>query len=126
MRQNFALNVSWLPPGQGPDEVAKTSSSLEIAFGDNIATRSEDLWSQSVQSSIRVSIYPLAMWLASSWWRLRWEAKPAGTGAIVGTSWRMAHETAAAGYGFLWPQLTLASDGESIEAACKPSKSLNA
>ena len=33
-------------------------------------------------------------------------------------AWRMAHETAAAGYGFVWPRLVFASDGETVEVIC--------
>ena len=33
----------------------------------------------------------------------------------------MAHETTAAGYGFIWPRLVFESDGENIDATCFPS-----
>ena len=68
-------------------------------------TRNLDDWSQSVKRSTRVSAYPLAAWLASSWWRLRYEPLPVGNRA--NSSWRMkvAHEVAASGYGYLWPQI---------------------
>lgn len=87
-------------------------------------TRVEDAWSQSVQQAVRLSVYPLALWIASSWWRLRWEPPPYKS--LPDVSWRMAHEMAAAGYGFLWPRLTFESDGERVEAICRPSNPLSA
>src|SRR5690606_7636078 len=67
----------------------------------------------------RVSAYPLAQWLAASWWRLRWEPPPVGNRPSA--AWRMAHEVAASGYGYLWPQLVFYSDGESIHYWSVPS-----
>jgi hypothetical protein len=89
-----------------------------------VATRFDDAWSQSIQRSARVSAYPLALWIASSWWRLRWESLPFRT--KPDTSWRMAHEMPGAGHGYLWPLLTFASDGEVVEAICRPSNPLSA
>jgi hypothetical protein len=100
----FSMDVSWLQGSYGPSEVRETAASLQIAAGGNIATRMEDGWSKSVQLCARVSAYPLALWIASSWWRLRWESLPFRTTPDV--SWRMAHEMPAAGYGFLWPLVT--------------------
>lgn len=117
MTANFDISAEWFPGGDGAPEIRQTVGLLQIAIGGKLATRNEDAWSQSVRKEIRVSAYPLALWLASSWWRLRWEPKP----KAVGTSWRMAHQMAAAGYGYLWPRLTLASDGESIEAVSQAS-----
>lgn len=89
-----------------------------------MATRFDDAWSKSIQRIARVSAYPLALWIASSWWRLRWESLPFRT--KPDTSWRMAHEMPGAGYGYLWPLLTFASDGETVDAICRPSNPLSA
>jgi hypothetical protein len=37
----------------------------------------------------------------------------------------MSHELTAAGYGFIWPQLVFASDGESIRVICRQSPALS-
>ena len=88
--------------------------------------RFDDAWSQSVQEGARVSAYPLAIWLASSWWRIRWEPMPSrirltGDQVRADSDWRLGHELSAAGSGFIWPQLTFASDGESIRVTCRRS-----
>jgi hypothetical protein len=37
----------------------------------------------------------------------------------------MNHELPAAGFGFIWPSLTFASDGETIRVSCQPSSALS-
>src|SRR6266567_6974705 len=121
----FSIDISWLPgSSRGPDELRQTAASLRVTMGDKVATRVEDAWSKSMQRSARVSAYPLALWIASSWWRLRWESLPFRT--KPDTSWRMAHEMPGAGHGYLWPLVTFASDGEAIDATCRPSNPLSA
>lgn len=121
---NFAINLAWLPASHGAPEIRETSALLDVIIGDNVATRFDDAWSKSIQRSARVSAYPLALWIASSWWRLRWESLPFRT--KPDTSWRMAHEMPGAGHGYLWPLLTFASDGEAVDATCRPSNPLSA
>jgi len=126
MSSGMQIELNWLPPFHGTEEVSRTSAEIQIRFGEENATRFEDSWSKSVQQAARVSAYPLALWLASSWWRIRWEPRPRillGEDATV--DWRMSHEIPAAGYGFIWPQLSFASDGESIAVACHPDSALS-
>lgn len=124
MTSKFAINLAWLPASHGAPEISQTTALLDVIIGDNVATRFDDAWSKSIQQSARVSAYPLALWIASSWWRLRWESLPFR--AQPDTSWRMAHEMPGAGYGYLWPLLTFASDGEVVDATCRPSNPLSA
>src|ERR1700733_5100776 len=126
----MSIELKWLPPFHGPDEVGRTSASIQIRFGNENATRLEDVWSQSVQDVARVSAYPLAVWFASSWWRIRWEPLPsrirlAQDEGPANANWRMSHELPAAGYGFIWPQLIFASDGEAIRVICRQSPILS-
>ena len=123
MTPSLSFDVEWSPSEHGPAEIRETSAFLQIGIGKNVATHAEDDWSQSVHNRVRLSVYPLSVWLASSWWRLRWEPAPYSGVASVG--WRMAHELAAAGNGSLWPNLTFACDGEAGEAICESSNSLS-
>lgn len=130
MSSKISIETNWLPPFQGDEEVRRTSAEIRIAFGADVATRFEDEWSQSVQERARVSAYPLALWFASSWWRLRWEPIPTRLRlqqdrSFTDTHWRMSHELAAAGHGFIWPQLTFVSDGEAITVSCRQSNPLS-
>ena len=124
------IDVDWLPPFQGSKEIQRTSAAIRIVFGSENATRHEDEFSQSVQQAVRVSAYPLALWLATSWWRIRWEPLPSRIRLSSGelpadVNWRMSHEVAAAGHGFVWPRLVFASDGDTISVQCRPTSSLS-
>jgi len=124
MSEAFSLDVSWLPQSYGPPPVSVTAASLTIRVGNQIATRNDDDWSKSIGNSARVALYPLAYWLAGCWWRLRWESEPSPR-YLPGLDWRMAHELAAAGHGFLWPNLTIASDSQSIQVLGRPTNPLS-
>ena len=119
MRQSIRFDLDWLEGRHGPAEVVQTTGWLVIEVDGKYATRNEDRWAKSVRSGVLVSGYPLALWLASSWWRLRWEAAPVGS---PGASWRMAHELSAAGYGYVWPSVVFVSDGESVDVRCHASE----
>ena len=123
MNGAFSFDVAWLPQSYGPPPVSATTASLTIRVGDRIATRNDDEWSKSIENSARLSLYPLALWLADCWWRLRWEPEPSQS--PPGSGWRMAHEMAAAGHGFLWPNLTFTGDSHSIQVTGRPSNPLS-
>lgn len=108
------LPTPWIVPREGPAETKNTTAWMRIVVGDRIVTRVDDRWSQSARDQVVLSAYPLALWFASSWWRLLWEPAPV---FALGPSpaWRMAHETAAVGHGFVWPRLRFVSDGETVE-----------
>jgi hypothetical protein len=116
----FSINNKWISSLHEPEEVKETSTMIGIKLGEGFATRNQDIWSNTVQEEVRLSAYPLALWFASSWWRLRWEPLPLGPEPT--TAWRMAHEMAAAGYGYVWPRIVFASDGDTIQIASIQSK----
>ena len=84
----------------------------------------QDIWSKTVRESVLLPAYPLAMWLASSWWRLNWEPLPP-TRVRPDVHWRMAHEPGAANQGFVWPQIIFASDGEVMQVWATPTNDTN-
>lgn len=117
MTSEFSIDAEWTTADHGQEEIRQTSAFLQITFKSRVATNVQDEWSRTVHERVRLSAYPLALWLASSWWRLRWEPAPVGPRTVA---WRMAHELAAAGYGFLWPRLAFDSDGEAVDVVCRP------
>src|SRR3954447_18527241 len=116
----FEMAAEWEACEYGLPEDRMTTARLRIAFGDFVATRIEDTRSHAVHDRVNVSAYPLALWFADNWWRLRWE--PQSLWGEAPTSWRMAHEMPAAGHGFIWPRIAFNSDGETIEVSCRPSR----
>jgi hypothetical protein len=110
---DFLIAGPWSPVTDGSPEERSTSCSLTIKVAGTVATRNASDWSQSVSDSVYVSAYPLALWLANSWWRLRWES--GFVNARPTAEWRMAHDMPSAGSGFIWPPLRIVSDGQSLE-----------
>ena len=121
MPSKFTIQADWVPGEFERDDIAATMAELCIKLDDRTATDIEDTWSRSVRPTVRLSALPLAMWFASSWWRLRWEPRPSNM-AEIRTAWRMAHEMPAAGHGFIWPVVSFESDGNSIDVRCVPTQ----
>jgi len=108
------FTTDWQSTGSGPVEVRETSAFLTLHAGETVVTRNEDLWSKTLRDSVLVSTYPLASWLAASWWRLNWEPLPK-QGGRPAADWRMAHEIGAANHGYVWPHVVFASDNEVMQ-----------
>lgn len=111
---------AWEDAEHDSPEICKTAGSLRIPIGQRSLTRNQDDWSQSVKQTTRVAAYPLAQWFAASWWRLMYEPLPMG--GKPSTSWRMAHEMPAAGFGFLWPRIIFAPDGQNLQIWSVPTR----
>lgn len=115
-REPFTIAVDrWEEAEHSPASERTTAALLRIAVKDKVATRHLDPWSGSLHDSARLDAHSLALWLARSWWRLRWEPAPWGT---PGPSWRRAHAVSTIGHG--WPSLSLESNGERIYGRCRP------
>jgi len=108
------FSADWQSTGADSAEIRETSAFLSVRVGDTVVTRNEDVWSKTIRDSVLVSTYPLAMWLAASWWRLKWEPLPK-QGLRPAVDWRMAHEMGAANHGYVWPHIVFASDNEMMQ-----------
>jgi hypothetical protein len=118
MTDHFAIEPRWLSVERSGPEGA-TEAELAIRVGGDSLLSVEDGWAQSLRETVRVSAWPLANWLLANWWRLRWEVASPRRDHV---SFRMAHELAAVGAGYLWPRIVLSTDGESIEVRSSPSR----
>ena len=104
----------WEPCKDPLAGVGETIAPLTIELDGQCLTRNVDVRSGSVRDHALVSLFPLAMWIASSWWRLNCEILPAESGNGPCHDWRMSHEMAAAGTGFVWPSIMFFADGDMI------------
>lgn len=105
----FDMSPPW-EHGECADPLeAATYGSLALRVGELQITEVQDHAARTTRDTVRVSAYPLALWLVSAWWRLRWE------GRRDGTDWRLSHQIGGAGGGYVWPDLTFVSDGEWIQ-----------
>lgn len=118
---NIRFSHDWLPAGGGAPFSRETTAQFALYVDDVCLTRNEDIWSKTTRDSVLISTYPLAMWLAYSWWRLNWEPLPRPH-AQPSLDWRMAHELGAANHGFVWPRVLFASDGEFINVWAEAAK----
>lgn len=117
---NISFSCEWLAAGQDPLHLRETSAQLTVRVNDISLTQNEDVWSKTVRDSVLVSAYPLAMWMATSWWRLNYEPL-SKHGVLPPTDWRLAHEIGAANSGYVWPHMVFAPDGEVIQIWAIPS-----
>ncbi|MCB2189537.1 MAG: hypothetical protein KQJ78_24225 [Deltaproteobacteria bacterium] len=114
MVSDFAIDLQWtasLCPQEGRDEIRHTASQLTMTLKGSVVTKNEDDWARSVKDYALVSLYPVALWFASSWWRILYEPSPENSRTA---EWRMNHELIAAGYGYIWPNICFASDGVNL------------
>ncbi|WP_349368165.1 hypothetical protein [Salinarimonas sp.] len=111
---SLRFDLAWLP--SGPEEASERDCVAEIgiALDDLDLLMAHDTFSQTVRPTTRLSAYRLASWLASNWWRLRWEPPTDDLG------WRMSHEISAIGGGYVWPHIAFASDGEIVGVHARP------
>ena len=97
---------------ESEEEEKATSGLLKIEAFGRLLTEGTDITGNEAlyRPGPYVSGYPLAEWLVWNWWRLRWEPRPAGY-ARGNSDWDFAHCLAAIGEGYLWPNITIFTDG---------------
>ncbi|NBC34471.1 MAG: hypothetical protein GVY13_17485 [Alphaproteobacteria bacterium] len=106
--------TSWENLEFGLPEERACACHLKINLFDQSLTYVEDLVRHETRNGVHVSAYPLAEWLAWNWWRLRWEPRRATL------SWRLAHCLTSVGEGYIWPNITVVSDGERVLISAEP------
>ena len=93
-----------------------TEADIALFVNDQCLTELEDRVAKTVRPAFRASTYRLALWLAENWWRLRYEPES------TTFEWQLSHHLAAVGGGYVWPSLSMASDGESMTLRMQPSR----
>ena len=111
------FELEWLQPFEEGSPEGLTYAALKLRVGGSIVTEVEDSIAQTLRDDILVSVYPLALFMAENWWRLRWEPPT----ARMDPAWRLRHCLSATGDGYSWPAIQFASDGEAIHAQLSPS-----
>ena len=108
------LTISLTPEvlDTGSPEERATFGLLALKANDRLLTQGIDVDSEVVRQGPYVPGYPLAEWLVWNWWRIRWElARPHdGTAA---SRWDFAHQMPTVGDSYVWPNITISSDGVS-------------
>jgi Zn-dependent peptidase ImmA (M78 family) len=117
------IEIEWERLDAGAREERSAFAAIGIQFGNIWLTEAEDIFVKRIRQKVHLSGYRLAEWLAWNWWRLRWEPRRNSL------DWAMAHRTATIGGGYVWPDITIVSDGERIvlntlQTAARPSEPL--
>jgi hypothetical protein len=114
---SLTIETDWESSASGRPEDAATFAALGIKFGNLWLTEAEDSFVNRVRQKVYLSAYPLAEWFAWNWWRLRWEPRRPTH------DWAMAHRMSNVGGGYVWPDITIFSDGERIVFNSVPTRS---
>lgn len=112
----LSIEAKWEALGRGSPEERACFAAIGIRYGDVWLTRAEDTFVQRLRDKVHLSAYRLAEWLAWNWWRLRWEPSNRRPG------WALAHRLTTIGGGYVWPNITVSSDGERIVLLTKPTQ----
>jgi hypothetical protein len=115
------IDVEWEVSEQGVPEERACFAAVGILCNDIRLTEGTDGFVKRIRPAPYLSAYHLAEWLAWNWWRLRWEPKTSSPS----TSWAFAHRMATVGHGYVWPNITIFSDGERIALVAKPTQDRN-
>jgi hypothetical protein len=111
------IEADWETLERGSPEERACFAALGIQYGDTWLTRAEDSFVNRLRDKVHLSAYRLAEWLAWNWWRLRWEPRASRP------NWALAHRLPTIGGGYVWPNITIFSDGELIVLLTKPTES---
>jgi hypothetical protein len=114
MSINWAITAEWEPLDAGPPEERACFAAIGIQAHNVWLTEGHDALANRLRKAPLLSGYQLAEWIAWNWWRLRWEPRS------TTPDWAFAHRLTTIGGGYIWPNLTIFSDGERAALIAKP------
>lgn len=117
LNNSLKIEADWETLERGSLEERACFAALGVRFGDVWLTRADDSFVNRLRDKVHLSGYRLAEWLAWNWWRLRWEPRAGRPG------WALAHRMTTIGGGYVWPNITIFSDGERVVFLTKPTES---
>ena len=119
MKTQLTIDTDWLSSdGIDANLDLLCFSELGIRFGNVWLTEAVANEINSIRHKNNLSAYRLAEWLAWNWWRLRWEPRKSNR------DWCLAHSLPTIGGGFIWPNITIYSDGYRVALIAKPTKEI--
>ena len=103
----FSLDPETLDEGSAEEKAG--FGTIKVVADGRCLTKGFDGHAGSYREGPLVSGYHLAEWLVWNWWRLRWE--PPRPHAHRTLEWALAHRMSTIGEGYVWPNVTIDSDG---------------
>ena len=114
MPATWTISTDWELLDSGSPEERACFAALGIYAHGICLTEGSDALVNRLRQAPLLSGYHLAEWMAWNWWRLRWEPRSKAK------DWVYAHRLATIGGGYIWPNLTIFSDGERTALVAKP------
>ena len=106
----------------GSQEERATFGLFAVTAYNHLLTAGQDIERNELRHGPFVSGYPIAEWLVWNWWRLRWEiGRPSDD--LGNSRWDFAHRMPTIGEGYVWPNITIFSDGVQSFLVSEPSRS---
>ena len=106
MGSGLTISAEWERLDEGAAEERACFAAIGIWRNDISLTAGHDSFVNVVRKTPYLSGYHLAEWITWNWWRLRWEPR------TTASDWAFAHRLSTIGGGYVWPDITIFSDGE--------------
>ncbi len=116
MTDGLFIEADWETIERGTAQERACFSALGIRYSHVWLSEAQDNFVNRVRQKPHLSAYRFAEWLAWNWWRLRWEPYTRMP------DWALAHRMTTIGGGFIWPNITIFSDGERVTLLVKPTQ----
>lgn len=116
LNRELIIAADWERLDEGSPEERACFGSLAIRYDDVWLTECLDAYVNRARSAPMLSAYHLAEWMAWNWWRLRWEPR------THAADWAFAHRLTTIGEGYIWPNITIFSDGERTHLIARPTQ----
>ncbi|BCH24108.1 hypothetical protein [Mesorhizobium sp. L-8-3] len=114
MPVNWRVEVEWEALQGASAEEQACFGAIGIRVNDLWLTEGHDYLANRLRTRPYLSGYHLAEWFAWNWWRLRWEPRS------TSREWEQTHCMASIGQGYIWPNITIFSDGERTALVAHP------
>ncbi len=108
------LTISLTPENAdfGSEAERATFGLFAMTANEHLLTAGEDMSSSKLLHGPYIPGCHIAEWLVWNWWRLRWEVRQLrrlDEDTLV--NWNFAHQMSTIGEGYVWPNVTIFSDG---------------
>ena len=116
MTRGWHIVADWEALDEGGAEERSCFAALGIKASGVWLTEGRDALANRLRRAPHLSAYHLAEWFAWNWWRLRWEPR------APSDDWEFAHKIVNIGGGYIWPNITIFSDGERTALVAQATK----
>lgn len=112
-----ALRIELVPErlDEGAPEERTTFGHFTVSASGRFLTEGFDCYLNGYRTGPLVAGNHVAEWFAWNWWRLRWEPRS------TACDWIAAHSMASIGESYVWPNITMFSDGLRTALVSRPS-----